>query len=84
MYINITNLQSNGVSTDSNNPNFTYYVPCNSASGGLVEYKCNSYFDQVATVDKPFISQFNVQLQGVGNSTVNLNGSEWEMILQSC
>ena len=84
VYIQIPTFQSNYITTSQDR--FTYYVPLTVSSGGIVEYKSKDYWDQYINVD-PYTTSLNkleVLLTGANNSAMNLQNSEWEMILEMC
>lgn len=82
IYIQINNFGSvNFKTTDGDT--FTFYIPCTSYSGEVIEYKSANYFEQ--TVELPpsmnVIDRIDIVLKGRNGSSINLNGSEFQMVL---
>ncbi len=60
-----------------------FCIPVNDDSGQLIHFDTNSHFTQVIKrySGNP-ISQFTIKLKDRNNTLLNLNGSEWSMILR--
>ena len=66
----------------SDQDQFTFYVPLTS-SGSLIEYKSKDYWSQYVNLQNvSSLTKIAVILAGPNNSAINLNGSEWEMMLE--
>ena len=82
LYINITTLGQNIVSTDADF--FTFYIPSSATNGGIIEYKEHSYFYQDVRIppNVNVIERLHIQIVGPNNVALNLNNSEFEMLLE--
>lgn len=83
IYINLTNICSDLIfSSDSDS--FGYVVPIDTSSGSIIEYDSLSNFSQY--IKRPnnlnIINILNITLTTRKGTSVNLNGSEWSMILE--
>lgn len=77
----ISNLTAPNVTSDGSM--YSFYLPLSSSGGGIIEYFENSYFEQEIDIPMNFtqLDRLNILLVSANNTSVNLNGSEWEMIL---
>lgn len=81
-YIQINNFGSvNFKSTDGDT--FTFYIPASSSNGEIIEYKSNTHFQQVVQIPSNMnvIDRLDIVLKARNGTSLNLNGSEFEMIL---
>lgn len=60
----------------------TFIIPINEPSGSYVEYDHKQYFYQCADTRGKVLSQLNISLFSPGGNPLNLNGSDWYMILE--
>lgn len=81
-YVQINSFgSSNFKSTDGDT--FTFYVPSVSSNGQIIEYRSGGYFEQWINIPSNMnvIERINVVLRGRDGKDLNLNGSEFEMVL---
>lgn len=85
MYIKLNNI-STVEFLSSDQDYFSFYLPLNSSNGSIVEYTENQYFEQYITIpdNMRVINRFEVQYSGPNGTSVNLNGSESELVLSLC
>lgn len=81
-YIQINSFGScNFLTTDGDT--FTFYVPSVSSNGQIIEYRSGGYFEQWINIPSNInvIERISVVLKGRNGKELNLNGSEFEMVL---
>jgi hypothetical protein len=89
LFVMIREIDSSFVVGGDSFNNYTFVVPINSPPGFLVEYSCNSSFNQIIECQTPLnLSKLTIQLNNssnpVGNPSVptSLNGLDWQMVLE--
>lgn len=65
-----------------NNTLFTYMIPLSSNSGSVCQYYENCNFPQFAKLPKHPIYTLSVALYDQDRNLINLNGSDWEMLIE--
>jgi hypothetical protein len=81
LYISINEFFQSGINTNLNF--FSFYIPINVASGSMIEYKQKDDFIQEIEFTTPInITTLTVNLYIENNELANLNGEEFEMVLE--
>lgn len=84
IYITL-NINSGQITTsDSDNP--TYIIANNVEPGALIQWTDRQYYEQSFTIPPSFnfLGQITVQLSTNRSQLINLNNSEWSMIVSLC
>lgn len=65
-----------------NNTQFTYMIPFGSNSGSVCQYYENNNFPQCTKLPNQPIYNLTIALYDENRNLINLNGSEWEMLIE--
>ena len=81
-YVQINTFGSSNFKT-TDGDTFTFYIPSVSSNGGIIEYRSGGYFEQWINIPSYInvIERIDVVLRGRNGKDLNLNGSEFEMVL---
>lgn len=82
LYITINEFKREVMNTGSQY--FTFVIPNNSVDASLIEFKSNEFFEQEIDItgDRRRLCEMTISMRERNNDVVELNGTEWCMILK--